>query len=73
MKVYIWEGVLTDWTDGMIVVIANNKKEALEQIAEEWDPKDSWSHYDYIAKTKPTVYDMNSRKKPAMHYVYGGA
>lgn len=39
LKLFVWEGdgVLTDWTDGMICVLAHNHSEALKLIEEKCD------------------------------------
>ena len=34
LKLYVWEEVLTDYTDGIIVVLAHSYEEALEKIEE---------------------------------------
>ena len=32
MKLYVWEGVLTDWTDGVMFALAESSDEAREVI-----------------------------------------
>ncbi len=34
LKLYVWEGVLTDYTDGVMFAYAANKKEARELLSE---------------------------------------
>ena len=64
MKIFIWEEVLTDHTDGMAVAYAKTLEEALNTFDE-----------DYISKQLgiPThIIDCETNKKPAAFYVYGG-
>ena len=61
MKMFVWDGVLTDYTSGMIVVLANSLEEARE-VAMKTDK--------YVGKettADPTVYET-----PSCVYVYGG-
>lgn len=30
LKIYVWEGILADWTSGLAFALANTKKEAIE-------------------------------------------
>ena len=62
-KLYVWEGVLTDYTSGMAVALAPTLKEALATFP------------DYVAKElsqeTPCIYHVD-RRNPVSHYVYGG-
>lgn len=63
MKLFVWENVLKDWSDGLAVAYAETLEEALEHFE------------DYIADQlgKPTkVVDCSTDKTPFVTYVYGG-
>ena len=36
LKLYVWEGVLSDYTDGIALTLANNEDEAREQVLAEY-------------------------------------
>jgi hypothetical protein len=67
MNLYIWEGdgVLTDYTDGMIVALANTQAEAESVI-------DVYERKNYPAK--PTeVIDLTKPSYPKAWICWGGA
>lgn len=68
LKLYIWEGVLTDYTDGIAFAMAENKKQALLLVKEE---KQGFCNlaYDQIVerKIKPIVFT-----KPHAWAISGG-
>jgi len=72
MKLYVWEYVLTDYTDGIIMfALANSVEEARELIRKE-DPvaaghKESSSSQPELLE-EPDVYDS-----PAGFTIWGGA
>lgn len=69
-KLYIWEGVLTDWSPGMVVCLAKSKKEALKYL--EGLPYElSESSLLELKNTKPSVYSVD-RKTSVGAVVYGG-
>lgn len=37
LKLYVWEGVLTDYTDGVMFALAHNVEEAREVICPGWN------------------------------------
>ena len=37
LKLFVWEGVLSDWTSGMVCVLAHNEDEAWELMREKDD------------------------------------
>ena len=85
MRTYVWTDVLSDYTTGMIVVIAGDHKEAArllasdEMVAGHVDPQ--WQDVGdpvppamvdglSVDRQRPTIYDHDS--KPSIHRVYGG-
>lgn len=64
MKLFVWEGVLTDYTAGMIVAVAPTVNEARKAIKKEIDciPDDDLNE-------EPEEVDMT---KPAVFWVWGG-
>ena len=73
MKLFVWDNVLTDYTDGLIVAYAANIKDArnvvrLESgLVEFWNRDDS-AVYRIVHETEPTVYDGNM----AARIMWGG-
>lgn len=63
MKIYVWERSFTDYTDGLLVVIAKNYEQAMD-IARE---KVGYNHED-LAK-KPDIYSI---KEPNGWFIHGG-
>ena len=37
LKLFVWEGVLSDYTDGIMFALAHTEEEAREMIVKEWD------------------------------------
>ena len=63
MKIFVWEGVLSDYTDGMAVAYAETLEDALGKFD------------DYIADqlgAPTTVIDCDTDKNAFTAYVYGG-
>ena len=63
MKIFIWEEVLRDYTDGMAIAYAETLEEALEKFP------------GYVADAlgRPTdVIDCDENTTPFATYVYGG-
>ena len=63
MKIYIWENVLTAWTDGIAMAYASTLEEALDTFP------------DWIAERlgKPTMsVDCSASNVPFGKYRYGG-
>lgn len=61
MKLFVWQNVLTDYTDGVMFAYANNVKEARKMVLLDCD---------YVGKDldeEPVVYD-----KPVGFAVWGG-
>jgi len=67
LKLFVWEGVLTDYTDGVMFALAHNIEEAkdlIRQKAGEYELKD----IEYDLKNKPLIV-----KKPEGFYLFGGS
>lgn len=62
LKLYVWQNVLTDYTDGMIVAYAANIKAARDQVYIA-DP----TAYPECLDSEPTVYE-----EPIAFTVWGG-
>jgi len=67
MNVYIWEDVLVDYTAGMMVVVAHNKKEALAVL----EKAHGTPCVEEARSVKPTVI-RKTRKTPVSFICYGG-
>jgi hypothetical protein len=69
MNLYIWEGddVLTDYTDGMIVAVAENEEDAHKAILEEC----SYAEDSYPA-TPTRVIPFEMIKEPKAWVTWGG-
>ena len=52
LKLYVWEGVLVDYTEGVMFALANNVKEARKILLE----KDYSSSVKRDLKQRPKVY-----------------
>jgi hypothetical protein len=63
LKMYVWDNVLTDWTSGLIVVLATSLEEARDLAC-----KDLGYVYRPIMTDTPDIYDS-----PMAVHVYGGA
>lgn len=69
LKMFVWQNVLTDYTDGMIVVLAPDLPTAI-QVAEKQCIKSMGYIMDSFKKAmskKPTIVT-----KPSCFFVYGG-
>jgi len=64
MKLFVWRNVLTDYTSGMMVAIAENVVEARQQLLAECPYIPS-----YDLAEEPDVYDTD---KPFADMVWGG-
>ena len=62
LKMFVWEHVLTDYTDGLMVALAHNVDEARELLTEEYD----YIPYEDLEK-EPDVYET-----PKAVLVWGG-
>ena len=68
MKLYIWEGVLTDRSSGMAVAVAKDLDQALALARQEG------THIaENLGGAEPEVIDLGRTKREAkLWYVYGG-
>lgn len=67
MKLFIWEDVLTDYSSGMIVALAEDFSDAIKDIRER--------HGDSAAEEtsqRCKVIDCETQEKPISFVVYGG-
>lgn len=66
MKLYVWEGdgVLTDYSDGMIIALANTQEEA-ESVIDVYDRKN-------YPKKPSEVIDLSSPQHPKSWLCWGG-
>ena len=65
MKLYIWEGVLYDYSSGMIVALAPDLDSALATVEEDYVRAE-------MGRVKPTVIDLDGDVKPQAWWVHGG-
>jgi len=63
LKLYVWEGVLTDWTSGIVVALAESVEQARELIRE----KDPVAMHTGELDLEPEVIES-----PAAFVVWGG-
>lgn len=61
-KMYVWEGVLADWSGGMVCVLAVSKRQALALLKKKHEG--AWKE---CSKLEPDVYN-----KPGAVYKHGG-
>lgn len=66
MKIFIWEEVLHEWTDGMAIAYAENLEEALAQFSKIAQGVSK----ELGAPTK--IIDCEKDKEPFVAFVYGG-
>lgn len=66
MKLFVWEGVLEDYTAGMAVALAENATEAKKLLIKEGIPENKWEGVK-LDGVKPT-----SRVTKCAFYCYGG-
>ena len=75
MRTYVIEHVLTDYTDGLIVIKAKNKSEAVRMILDEFPhycfaaDGNNWeeSNFEYLQK------NIRELKNNEIVHVYGGS
>lgn len=76
MKTYVAEEVLTSWTDGLIVVKAENKKKAMEIIKDEFtdliDFFDDCGYEEDCKNEHCLKHRLRELKDNELVYVYGG-
>lgn len=74
MKLFVWDGVLADYTDGLIIAFAPNIEAARKMVKLEdgsrdeiWNRDDS-AVYRVVYETEPVIYDG----KMAARIMWGG-
>jgi len=76
MKLYVWTGVLCDYTCGMAFAIADSVEDAIQIIATQGKTdghqERSMSEYEIeqIRSEPPTVYELSDK---VGYYVWGGS
>jgi hypothetical protein len=65
MRLYVWEKVLTDWSDGMIVAVAPDLETALRLAESSYDRGE-------MGRVEPTVIEFNDPGEPRIWRVHGG-
>ena len=70
MKTFVWNNVLTDWTSGMVVVMADSLEEAQEMACNRvyGGLKDSKEYKNDILWNQPVIYE----NEKGVEYVWGG-
>lgn len=69
MKTFYLEGVLSDYTDGLIVVRATNKEKAMEIILEHFGHRDEFQESS-LEDRKANLSELTENE---LVYVFGGA
>ena len=76
MKTYVAEEVLTSWTDGLIVVKAENKQKAMEMIKKEFlhfiDFFDNCGYEEDCKSSRCLKHRLRELKDNELVYVYRG-
>jgi hypothetical protein len=67
-KVYVWEGVLCDYTCGMVVVVAESLEEAHDCLRRQFA---EWAVMEIMTE-EPQVIDPAVSGAPDLFYVSGG-
>jgi len=65
LKLFIWEGVLTDYTSGMVAILAKDLEHARKVFKKKF-PNEDYVLNDFFGKPHEVV------KKADAFYVYGG-
>lgn len=66
LKLFVWEGVLTDYTSGVMLALAEDVDEARQLIYPGWTPETSGTRAIDL-RAEPKVHDG-----PVGFYVWGG-
>ena len=68
MKMFVWDDVLWDYSNGMIVVLAETLEQARAIACENWNHPNGKDVQDDINTMVPDIYET-----PSMVYLNGGA
>jgi hypothetical protein len=63
MKLYVWEHVLTDYTDGMVCVLANDEEEAWKLLYKKDDT--AW----WVLQGRPHIEEKGDLSVSAMKFL----
>jgi len=66
LKLYVWEGVLTDYTDGMVCILAKDLNNAKQVFMDKF-PNEEYVLNDFFGEPHKVITE------PDAFYVYGGA
>lgn len=66
-KLYVWHGVLTDYTSGVIFAVASNLSEARKVLLKKCDNEYTRKDIAYETQNTPEVLEI-----PSGGWVYGG-
>lgn len=66
LKLFVWEGVLTDYYSGLAVALAQTATEAKKLLIEDGIGKERWQGV-RLDGVKPSVHT-----KPVATYIWGG-
>jgi hypothetical protein len=67
LKLYVWNGVLTDWTDGIAFALASSPEEAVNELKKAGLGDDYYFSGIKLQGVEPEVYDT-----ACGHWIYGG-
>lgn len=68
LKLYVWEGVFADYTDGLAFAVAGSKKEAIDLILGTKDVYDG-DRREELENIKPVVHELDEK---VGYWVAGG-
>jgi hypothetical protein len=72
MKIYIWDGALTGWSGGLIVVVARNLTEAKDAARKKINPGAiGRASLEQDLKEKPEVVRITETMRPRTWYCHG--
>jgi hypothetical protein len=72
MNLYVWEGVLTDYTSGMAVALAPDPETAKKVVQKEIEGSRSLGDEGEVASWAAPKVIKTDRKSPVVFFVCGG-
>lgn len=80
MNLYVWEGILADYTAGLAFAIANSKEEAIDVLVQNNIEKyHNPCNYNAeimrreLSQNPPKIYNLTLLSEPIAFYVEGGS
>lgn len=67
LKLYVWNGVLADWTDGIAFALDSSPEEAVNELKKAGLDCDRYFRGTKLQGVEPEVYDTAYG-----HWIYGG-